>query len=57
MSSVGFFGQRIAEQAVKSFPGRFYFLKPSAFRVCDSLSFGLTESRLLKALIKWVLGQ
>ena len=31
--------------------------KPSAFRVCDSLSFGLTESRLLKALIKWVLGQ
>ena len=41
---------------MKSFSGRNNPLKPPVFGFCDSLPFGLEESRELRALIRWVLG-
>ena len=51
-----FFGKLTVEQVLKSFSGRNNPLKPPVFGFCDSLPFGLEESRELKALIRWVLG-
>ena len=63
MSSVGFqafkmffFRKFTVEQVLKSFPGRTNFLKHPVFGICDSLPFGLEESRELRALIRWVYG-
>ena len=41
---------------MKLFSGRNNFLKPPVFGFCDSLPFGLEESREQKALIRRVLG-
>ena len=59
VSSVGFqaskicmfFGKFTAEQVLKSFLGTNNSLKAPAFGFCDSLPFGLEESRELRALI------
>ena len=51
-----FFGKFTAEQVLISFSGRNNSVKPPAFGLCDSLPFGLEESRKLRALIRWVLG-
>ena len=40
-----FFGRFTAEQVLKSFSGRNNSLKPPVFGFCDSLPFGLEESR------------
>ena len=64
MSSVGFqasrilmfFGKFTVEKVLKSFSGRNNSLNPPVFGFCDSLPFGLEESRELRALIRWVLG-
>ena len=51
-----FFGKFTAEQVMKSFLGRNNSLKPLVFGLCDSLPFGLEESRELRALIIWAFG-
>ena len=55
MSLVGFQASKIwmfsAEQALKSFSGRNKYLEAPVFGFCDSLRFGLEESRELRALI------
>ena len=55
MPSVGFQPSKIwiitVEQVLKSFSGRNYSLRPPVFAFCDSLLFGLEESRELRALI------
>ena len=51
-----FFGKFTAEQVLESFLDRNNSLKPLVFGFCDSPSFGLEESRELRALIGWVLG-
>ena len=51
-----FFGKLTAEQDLKLFLGKNNSLKPPFFGFCDSLPFGLEESRELKALIRWVIG-
>ena len=45
-----------AEQVLELFLGRNNFLKPLVFGFCDSPPFGLEESRELRALIRWILG-
>ena len=40
-----FLGKFTVEQVLKSFSGRNYSLKPPVFGFCDSLLFGLEESR------------
>ena len=49
------FGKFNAEKVLKSSSGRNNSLKRPAFGFCDSRSFGLEESRELRALIRWVL--
>ena len=46
------FGKLTADQDLKSFLGKNNSLKPLFFGFCDSLPFGLEESRELKALIR-----
>ena len=45
-----------AEQVLKSFSGRNNSLKSPVLGFFNSLSYGLEESRELRALIRWVLG-
>ena len=44
-SKTCFFAKFVAEQVLKSFSGRNNSLKPPVLGVCDSLPFGLEESR------------
>ena len=47
-----FFEKFTLKQPLKSFPGRTDSLKPSVAGFCDSLPFGLEESKELRALIR-----
>ena len=49
-----FFGKFTVDQVLKSFSGRNNPLKLPVCGFCDSLPFGLEESRELRALIRWV---
>ena len=49
------FGKFTAEQVLKSFSGTNNSVKPPVFGFCDSLTFGIEESRELRALLRWVL--
>ena len=49
------FGKSTAEQVLKSFIGRNSSVKSPVFGLCDSLTPGLEESRVLRYLIRWVL--
>ena len=44
------------KQDLKSFSGRNNSVEPSVYRFCNSLSYGLEESKEWRALIRWILG-
>ena len=56
LQNLDVFWKIYVEQVLKSFSGANNSVKPPVFGFCDSLTFGIEESREFRALIRWVLG-